>query len=69
MGTDMNDEEQREVYREAPAEALTDAELTAFDAAARQRFEAGLSAERYSEPRPGSAEAEAAVRDAIRQGK
>lgn len=58
-----------EMKRQEPVEATSDAEIDAFDAAARRRFETQLVRERYAEPRPGSAEAEAAVRDAIKQGK
>lgn len=52
------------VEREAPAEGITDAEIEAFDKTARESFERDLS--KHTEIRPGSKEAEEAIRSAIR---
>lgn len=61
-------------------ETLTDAEIDAFDQKAREQFEQSLRmtyALRLAlqreipadDPRPGTPEAEAAVREAIKQGR
>ena len=52
------------IHRQPPAEAITEAELDAFDAIARASFERELA--KHPDIRPGSKEAEDAVRDAIR---
>jgi hypothetical protein len=52
--------------RTAPTEGITEAEIEEFDKVARASFEREWP--KHLEVRPGSAEAEAAVRDAIRQG-
>lgn len=59
------------VERTAPNECLTDEDIRKFDDAARARFEQSLqtypnAASTHQEIRPGSKEAEAAIRAAIR---
>ena len=55
------------VERQAPKQGITEEEIKEFDQVARASFEQELH--KHQEIRPGSPEAQEAIREAIRQGK